>query len=78
MQFVDVQGQKFQMEELNDTCMRLVNMGVATELKIQKLMNERAVLTRAKNAYIDDLKLEVVESKSGLDIGALFSDDYED
>jgi|GEM_PF-4568318 len=37
--------------------MRLVNMGVATELKIQKLMNERAVLTRAKNAYIDDLKL---------------------
>jgi hypothetical protein len=58
--------------------MRLVNMGVATELKIQKLMNERAVLTRAKNAYIDDLKLEVVESKSGLDIGALFSDDYED
>ena len=41
-------------------------------------MNERAVLTRAKNAYIDDLKLEVVESKSGLDIGALFADDYED
>ena len=57
MQFVDVQGQKFQTEQLNETCMRLVNMGVATELKIQKLMNERAVLTRAKNAYIDDLKL---------------------
>lgn len=75
MQFVDVQGQKFQTEELNETCMRLVNMGVATELKIRKLMNERAVLTRAKNAYIDDLKLEVVESKSGLDIGALFSED---
>ena len=75
MQLVDVQGQKFKTEELNETCMRLVNMGVATELKIRKLMNERAVLTRAKNAYIDDLKLEVVESKSGLDIGALFSDD---
>ena len=75
MQFVDVQGQKFKTEELNETCMRLVNMGVATELKIRKLMNERAVLTRAKNAYIDDLKLEVVESKSGLDIGALFSED---
>ena len=75
MQFVDVQGQKFQTEELNETCMRMVNMGVATELKIRKLMNERAVLTRAKNAYIDDLKLEVVESKSGLDIGALFSED---
>ena len=75
MQFVDVQGQKFKTEELNATCMRLVNMGVATELKIRKLMNERAVLTRAKNAYIDDLKLEVVESKSGLDIGALFSED---
>ena len=75
MQLVDVQGQKFKTEELNETCMRLVNMGVATELKIRKLMNERAVLTRAKNAYIDDLKLEVVESKSGLDIGALFSED---
>ena len=75
MHFVDVQGQKFQMDDLNENCMRLMNMGVSTELKIQKLMNERAVLTRAKNAYIDDLKLVVVESKSGLDIGVLFSED---
>lgn len=78
MQFVDVQGQKFQTQDLNEACTHLMNIGIATELKIQKLMSERAVLTRAKNAYIDDLKLEVVESKSGLDIGALFSNDYAD
>ena len=51
MQFVDVQGQKFKTEELNETCMRLVNMGVATELKM-KLMNERAVWL-AQNYYSD-------------------------
>lgn len=34
-----------------------------------------ALLMCAKNAYISDLKGEIIERKSGLDLGALFSDD---
>ena len=43
--------------------------------RLQELNNEHALLTRAKNAYIADLKGEVIEKKSGVDLGALFMDD---
>lgn len=43
--------------------------------RLQELNNEHALLTRAKNAYIADLKGEVIEKKSGVNLGALFMDD---
>jgi hypothetical protein len=30
---------------------------------------------KAKNAYIADLKTEIVKGRTGVDLGALFSDD---
>jgi len=42
---------------------------------IEQLNGEHALLMRAKNAYIADLKGEVIEKKSGVDLGALFMDD---
>lgn len=33
-----------------------------------------AVLTRAKNAYIADLKNEIIEGRTGVDLGALFDE----
>ena len=43
--------------------------------KLDELNGQHALLTRAKNAYIEDIKSEVVQSKSGVDFAALFSDD---
>ncbi|HAG73399.1 MAG TPA: hypothetical protein DCL66_14470 [Gammaproteobacteria bacterium] len=43
--------------------------------KLDELSGQHALLTRAKNAYIEDIKNEVVQSKSGVDFAALFSDD---
>jgi hypothetical protein len=34
----------------------------------------KALLTRAKNSYVDELKREIIKGKSGVDLGALFSD----
>ena len=42
----------------------------AEDLMLQKI-NERAVMTMAMNAYIKELKNEVVEHKSGLDLSSL-------
>ena len=42
---------------------------------IEQLKNSLAVLNRAKNGYIEDLKLEVIEEKSGIVISELFAED---
>ena len=46
-----------------------------TQLKIQELSNQQAVLTNSKNAYISDLGAEIVRSKSGIDLSSLISED---
>jgi hypothetical protein len=45
------------------------------ELKLQELKNRHALLTKAKNAYVADLKNEIVRGKSGISLGELFTDD---
>ena len=42
---------------------------------IQDLKNQHALLSKAKNAYISDLSSDIVHARSGVDLGALFSDD---
>ena len=41
----------------------------------QELSDTHAVLNRAKNAYIEDLKEEIVQKKSGIDFISLLQDD---
>lgn len=44
------------------------------EAQLQELVNMQALLTKARNAYIADLKLEMVQGRSGLRFADLFSD----
>jgi len=44
-------------------------------LTLHELTNQQALLTKAKNAYIADLKMEIVQGRTGVDLGALFVDD---
>lgn len=46
-----------------------------TQLQIQMLTNQQALLTKAKNAYIAELKSEIVHRRTGIDLGDLFGDD---
>jgi len=46
-----------------------------TQLQIKELSNHQALLNKAKNAYIEDLKSEIVQGRTGIDLGSLFSDD---
>lgn len=46
-----------------------------THLQIEVLSNQVAMLNKAKNAYIADLKSEIVQGRTGIDLGALFSDE---
>jgi hypothetical protein len=44
-------------------------------LQVSALSIQHALLTKAKNAYIADLKTEIVQGQTGDDLGTLFSDD---
>jgi hypothetical protein len=41
-----------------------------TTERLQELTNMRALLTKAKNAYVAELKSEMLRAKGGFDFGA--------
>mgnify|MGYP001041917853 CR=1 FL=1 len=53
----------------------LVGSMTFAQMCLQELMNQQALLTKPKNAYIADLKSEIIQGRTGVDRGALFSDD---
>ena len=58
-------------DHFSDLANQLATLLKATEDVMLQKINERAVMTKAMNAYIKDLKNEVVEHKSGLDLSSL-------
>lgn len=46
-----------------------------TQQALDEMANQIVLLTKAKNAYIEDLKLEVVQGRTGIELSALLSDD---
>ena len=75
--YFKLDGEKYSTDGFSSEGIELVSMLKFTQKKITTLTNQHALLMKAKNAYISDIKAEVVESRSGLDVGALFTDDAE-
>ena len=53
----------------------LLDLMTFAQARVRELTNQQALLTKAKNAYIADLKSEIIQGRTGVDLGALFSDD---
>ena len=70
-----IDGVEYATDGLSQEGRDLVARLTFTRLALQEMSNEMALLTKAKNAYIADMKTEIVEGRTGLDLGALFSDD---
>jgi hypothetical protein len=70
-----IDGVEYDTETLTQEGKDLVERLTFTRLTLQEMSNQMALLTKAKNAYIADMKTEIVEGRTGLDLGALFSDD---
>lgn len=68
-------GAEYDMNALPAEGRTLVERLTFAHLQVQSLSNQQALLTKAKNAYIADLKSEIVQGRTGVDLGALFSDD---
>lgn len=70
-----IDGVEYTTDSLSQEGRDLVAQLTFTRLTLQEMSNQMALLTKAKNAYIDDLKSEIVQGRTGVDLGALFSDD---
>ena len=68
-------GAEYELDALSTEGRALVERLSFAHLQVQTLSNQQALLTKAKNAYIADLKSEIVQGRTGVDLGALFSDD---
>ena len=69
-----IDGVEYATDGLNQEGRDLVARLTFARLTLQELNNQQALLTKAKNAYIADLKLEIVQGRTGVDLGSLFSD----
>lgn len=66
---------EYDTEGLSQEGKDLVALLTFANLKQHEMSDQLALLSRAKNAYIADLKTEIVKGRTGLDLGELFSDD---
>ena len=70
-----IDGVEYLTDGLSEEGRALVKQLRVTQHKLHELGNQQALMTKAKNAYIADLKMEIVKGRSGVDLGTLFSDD---
>lgn len=68
-------GLSYKIADLSDAGRDILQQLIFARTNLLELRNQQALMSKAKNAYIGDLKSDIVEGKSGIDLGALFSDD---
>lgn len=71
-QKINVDGVEYDFESLSPEAKAILEKIQHTETQIQDKQNLSALLTRSKNSYIQELKREMIEGKSGVDIASLF------
>ena len=70
-----IDGAEYDAASLPKEGRALLESMTFAQKRLQEMMNQQALLTKAKNAYIADLKTEIIQGRTGVDLGALFSDD---
>ena len=71
-QKINIDGVEYDFESLSPEAKAIIEKLQHTDTQIQDNKNLSALLTRAKNSYIHELKREMIEGKSGVDIASLF------
>lgn len=72
---LDIDGTEYPISSLSDLGKSLLVNIQAVDIRLKQKLNDRSLLLRARNAYISDLKEEVILEKSGIDLTTIFDDD---
>ena len=67
MSKIKIDDLEYELSELNETANRLVIELRNLDAELQNKVNMQAILNKAKNAYVADLKNEMITQKSGFD-----------
>lgn len=71
-QILRLDGEDFDLSKSSDEARAFVVQLQHLDRQIEEKINFLAVLTRAKNGYITDLKTEIIKEKTGVDFSTLF------
>ena len=71
-QKINIDGVEYDFESLSPEAKAILEKLQHTDSQIQDKKNISALFIRAKNSYVHELKREMIEGKSGVDIASLF------
>jgi hypothetical protein len=74
-QILRLDGQEYDLSKASDEAKELVARLQHLERLFEEKSNMMALLTKAKNAYIADLKTEIIKNKTGVDLSTLFDEE---
>lgn len=69
---INIDGIEHDLDNLSQTAKAILEKIQHADTQIQEMTSLYTVLTRAKKSYIGELKREMIEGKSGVDIASLF------
>jgi len=70
-----IDGREYEILSMSQEGRELVERLRFINVKLQELQNNIALLSKAKNGYIEDLKTEIIQERTGVDFSDLFSDE---
>ena len=74
-QILRLEGEDYDLSKASDKAKALVARLQHLDRLFEEKTNLMALLTKAKNAYIADLKTEIIKDKTGVDLSSLFDEE---
>ena len=74
-QILRLDGEDFDLSKASEEAKALVARLQHLDRLFEEKNNMMALLTKAKNAYIADLKTEIIKNKTGVDFSTLFDEE---
>ena len=68
-------GQEYLVADLTQHTRGFYDLLVYSEKCLLEKKNQRALLTKARNAYIEDIKRDAISQRTGINLQELFGDD---
>lgn len=72
---IQLDGREYDASLLSPEGLKTLAAYQHANAQLGEAVNMRALLTRAKNSYIAELKNEMLQGKTGVDLSALFDDE---
>jgi len=74
-QILRLDGEDFDLSKASEEAKALVARLQHLDRLFEEKSNLMALLTKAKNAYIADIKAEIIKNKTGVDFSTLFDEE---